>query len=168
MARLLPKSFYFCARSLFNEEVVERDAVRWREHVNSCSANSSCTGVVSTFLLQTAELAAYRSGNLINVEGNVLGIAEGCSRLRMLVVFFALTTAVALVAERHWLQKFILVMSAAGVALFCNILRITVTDALSVYAGPKLAETVSHDLAGWLMIPLALAMLWGELQYLQR
>jgi exosortase len=125
-------------------------------------------GVVSTFLLQTIGLAAYRSGNLINVEGHVLGIAEACSGLRMLVVFFALATAVALVTERHWLQKFILVVSAVGIALFCNILRITATGALYVYAGPKLAETVFHDLAGWLMIPLALVMLWAELQYLQR
>ncbi len=125
-------------------------------------------GVVSTFLLQTAGLAAYRSGNLINVEGHVLGIAEACSGLRMLVVFFALATAVALVTERHWLQKFILVTSAVVIALFCNILRITATGVLYVYAGPKLAETVFHDLAGWLMIPLALVMLWAELQYLQR
>lgn len=125
-------------------------------------------GVVSTFLLQTAGLAAYRSGNLINVEGHVLGVAEACSGLRMLVVFFALATAVALVTERHWLQKFILVTSAVLIALFCNILRITATGTLYVYAGPKLAETVFHDLAGWLMIPLALAMLWAELQYMQR
>ena len=125
-------------------------------------------GVASTFLLQTAGLAAYRSGNLINVEGHVLGIAEACSGLRTLVVFFALATAVALVTERHWLQKFILVVSAVGIALFCNILRITATGALYAYAGPQLAETVFHDLAGWLMIPLALVMLWAELQYLQR
>lgn len=125
-------------------------------------------GVASTYLLQTAGFAAYRSGNLINVEGHVLGIAEACSGLRMLVVFFALATAVALVTERHWLQKFILVVSAVGIALFCNILRITATGALYVYAGPKLAETVFHDLAGWLMIPLALVILWAELQYLQR
>lgn len=73
-------------------------------------------GLCSTFLLQTIGLAAYRSGNLINVEGHVLGVAEACSGLRMLVVFFALATAVALVTERHWLQKYILVSSAVVIA----------------------------------------------------
>lgn len=124
-------------------------------------------GVCSTYLLQTVGFAAYRSGNLINVEGHVLGVAEACSGLHMLVVFFALATALALVTERHWLQKFILVCSAAAIALLCNVLRITATGALYVYAGAELADAVFHDLAGWLMMPLALLMMWAELKYLQ-
>ena len=30
-------------------------------------------------------------------------------------------------------------------------------------AGARIAEAVYHDLAGWLMMPLALALLWAEL-----
>jgi hypothetical protein len=33
-------------------------------------------------------------------------------------------------------------------------------------AGPRLADLVFHDLAGWLMMPLALALLWLELRLL--
>lgn len=123
-------------------------------------------GKCSTFALQTLGVAAIRTGNLIDVEGHVLGVAEACSGLRMLVVFFALSTAVAILIQRSWLQKIILMFSAIPIALFCNILRITATGLLYVYAGPEMAEKVFHDLAGWLMMPIALLMMWLELKFL--
>lgn len=124
-------------------------------------------GQCSTFGLQTLGIAAIQTGNLIDVEGHVLGVAEACSGLRMLVVFFALSTAVAILIQRSWLQKIILMFSAIPIALFCNILRISGTGLLYVYAGPELAEKVFHDLAGWLMMPIALLMMWLELKFLQ-
>ena len=84
----------------------------------------------------------------------------------MLMVFFALATAVAVLIERHWVQKLILILSAGPIALICNVLRIAATGALYVFAERELAETVFHDLAGWLMMPMALLMLWAELKYL--
>ena len=47
-----------------------------------------------------------------------------------------------------------------------NIIRITVTGILYLTAGPKLAELVFHDLAGWFMMPMALGMLYVEFQIL--
>lgn len=128
----------------------------------------SLAGQWSTFLLQTCGIAAIRTGNLINVEGHVLGVAEACSGLRMLVVFFAIAAAVAIFMERSWIQKLILIASAVPIALICNVLRITVTGMLYVSCGAEVAERVFHDVAGWLMMPLALGMMWLELKYLSR
>lgn len=123
-------------------------------------------GTVSTYLLQTLGFTAIQRGNLIDMEGYVLGVAEACSGLRMLVVFFALATAVAILSHRSWLHRFIIVLSAIPIALVCNVGRIVVTGALYVYAGPELAERVFHDFAGWLMMPAALSLMWLEIKYL--
>ena len=47
-------------------------------------------------------------------------------------------------------------------------LRITVTGVLHQTVGSKIANAVFHDLAGWLMMPLALGVLWLELRLLER
>lgn len=50
-------------------------------------------------------------------------------------------------------------MSAVPIALVANVTKITVTGLLHETVRGKLADAVSHDLAGWLMMPFALAML---------
>ena len=123
-------------------------------------------GVASTFVLQTCGYAATLRGNLIDLDGYVLGVAEACSGLRMLVVFFAIAAAIAILSNRSWLHRFLLIVSAAPIALICNIGRITVTGMLHVHTGPEMAERVFHDFAGWLMMPAALLLMWLEIQYL--
>src|SRR5205814_72366 len=50
----------------------------------------------TTFLLQTLGRPAVSEGNVILLNEIELGVVEACSGLRMLVIFFALSTAVAL------------------------------------------------------------------------
>lgn len=123
-------------------------------------------GRYSEKALQTMGVAAIRHGNLLRIEDQVLGIAEACNGMRIMVVFFAISTAMAMIIQRNWIEKLIIVCSAAPIALFCNILRIAITGLLYVYSGPKLGDLVFHDLAGWLMMPLALLILTLELKYL--
>ena len=52
------------------------------------------------------------------------------------------------------------------IAIAANVLRITVTGILHKTAGRQLADLVFHDLAGWLMMPLALGLMWCELRLL--
>src|SRR5205814_3292853 len=92
-----------------------------------------------------------------------MGIVEACSGLRMLVVFVATSTAVAVLIRRSLLQRTLIVLSAVPIALFCNIVRITATGILHETVGHELANFVFHDVAGWLMAPAALALLGIEL-----
>ena len=83
----------------------------------------------------------------------------------MLLTFAALTTAIAvLYRSRPVIDRVILLASAIPVALFCNVARITVTGLVYWMGWTKLGDLVVHDLAGWLMMPLALALLWFELK----
>jgi exosortase len=124
--------------------------------------------IISTYAIQTFGVPAVSEGNVILLTDTKLGVVEACNGLSMLITFFALSTAVAIVAKRSVLEKVVIVLSALPIAVLANVARITVTGILFEAAQGDLARAVFHDLAGWLMMPLALAMLFVELIVLGR
>ncbi|MGC1273674.1 MAG: exosortase/archaeosortase family protein [Planctomycetaceae bacterium] len=124
--------------------------------------------IASTYVMQTVGLPAYAQGKVIIVDDVHIGVAEACSGLRMLMIFFALATAVAMIGDRPLWQRGLVVLSAIPIALIANIARITATGSLHAVGYEQFAEMVFHDLAGWLMMPLALILLWLETAFLDR
>jgi exosortase len=122
--------------------------------------------VFSTYVLQTVGLPAVAEGNVIWIDDIHLGVVEACSGLGMLITFFALSTAVALILARSWPERVVLFVSAVPIAVLTNVARITLTGILYATVGGTVATFVYHDLAGWLMMPLALVLLWLELKLL--
>jgi exosortase len=120
----------------------------------------------STYVLQTIGLPAFAEGNTIVLTHSRVGVVEACSGLSMLVVFFALATAVAVVVRRPWLDKVVVVLSAVPIAVAANVARITATALAQEWFGPEAAHDFFHEYAGWLMMPLALGLLWVVLRLL--
>lgn len=120
----------------------------------------------STFVLQTIGYPALAEGNIIVIEQVRLGVVDACNGLGMMVTFFALATAMALVIQAPIMNRLLLVASAIPIALAANIARIAATAVAHQEVGKDLANVIMHDLAGWLMMPLALAMLWLEVRVL--
>jgi exosortase/archaeosortase family protein len=86
----------------------------------------------------------------------------------MLMTFFALATAMAMIVHAPWHDRAALIASAIPIAVLANVLRITATGVAYDLAGKDgdLGRLIYHDLAGWLMMPLALAILWLEWKFL--
>ncbi len=124
--------------------------------------------ITSTFLLQTLGLPALAEGNVIRINDAQIGIVEACSGLKMLVVFFALSTGMALVTKSPLPDKLFMVASAVPIALISNIIRITITGLMHELVSGDAANVFFHDVAGWFMMPLALGMLWLELKVLSK
>ena len=116
---------------------------------------------VSTFGLQTLGMMAYAEGNIIRLGDFRIGVVDACSGLGMLMTFFAVSTGLALVLRDSVVGRVVLAAFAIPVAIMANAIRIMVTGVLFKWVGAERAEYFYHDLAGWLMIPLALVMLWG-------
>ena len=114
----------------------------------------------STFVLQTIGYATYREGVILHVKNYTLEVEKACSGLSMLLTFLALSTGMALVVRRPWLDRVLLLLAAIPVAIIANVIRIAVTGVLYNEAGRELGDKVFHDFAGWMMMPIALAILW--------
>ena len=122
----------------------------------------------STYLLQTLGFPALAEGNVIALNGYKLGVVEACSGLGMLLLFFAVCAGAALVTRRPGFDRAVMVASAVPIAVACNVARVTATGVLHEWAGARAARVVFHDLAGWLMMPLALGLLLIEMAVLSR
>ena len=128
----------------------------------------SLATAASTYALQTLGLMAFAEGNVIQLNEARIGVVEACSGLSMLITFIALSTAMALVVKRPLLDRLVLVASAIPVALVANVARIVMTGALHEMVGGHTATTFYHDLAGWVMMPLALVLYWVEIELFSR
>jgi len=107
-------------------------------------------------------------GNTLNIltnSGEILpmNVAEACSGMRMVVAFYALAIAVALLGSPKWWQRIALILLAGPVAVFMNIIRVTVLGLLML-VNPDLASGDAHTVIGTLLlIPsllLFLSMAW--------
>jgi exosortase len=116
---------------------------------------------VSTFALQVLGKPAIAEGNVILLNDIELGIVEACSGLRMLVTFFALSTAVALLIRKPLWEKWFLAFSAIPIALATNVLRITVTGICFDAFGSQIGDYI-HEYAGYAMPFVGFALLGIE------
>lgn len=121
--------------------------------------------LASTYALQTLGLPAIAEGNIIRLDDKAsIAVVEACNGLGMLAAFACYATGAALVMRgRDPIIRVLILASAAPLALVANVARITVTGVAHATLGGGAADLVFHDLAGWLMMPLALALLWAEL-----
>jgi exosortase len=123
--------------------------------------------LASTYALQTLGFPALAEGNIIHIGEVRLGVVDACSGLGMLMTFFALSTAVAVIIERRLADRLLIVVSAVPIAVIANVARITATGGAHYGFGPAAGQFM-HDWAGWMMMPLALVLMWLELQFLNR
>ncbi len=66
---------------------------------------------MSTYLLQTFGYPAISEGNIILIDQVKLGVVDACSGLGMLMTFFALATALALVSKAPLSDRLVLVLT---------------------------------------------------------
>ena len=119
--------------------------------------------VSSVFCLETLGFSVIREGNIININGTLVAVAEACNGLRMLTAFVVVTALVALTIKRKWTEKGLILVSCIPIALICNTLRLTVTAIAFTKLDTERWEKVFHDFGGFAMMPVALAITIFEL-----
>ena len=118
----------------------------------------------SVLILQIMGLPVLSEGNVIVVGSEKLEVERACNGLSMLLSFVALITAVAMLVRKPIWERLLLLSTAIPIALISNILRIAVTAMCYHWIDAKTGDKLAHDLAGWIMMPLGLALVWLELR----
>ncbi len=115
----------------------------------------------------------------VDIDGNTLmlttatgesfpmNVAEACSGMRMVVAFYALALAVALLGSSQWWQRIALVLLAGPVAVFMNMIRVTVLGLLMM-VNPDLAAGDAHTVIGTLLLIPSLMLFLGMAWILNR
>ena len=115
----------------------------------------------SYFMFEVLGFETSRVGNLITLqsggESRPLDIAEACSGMKMLMAFLALGTLIAWTGLPRLWQRILLVFIGLPIAIFVNILRITMQGVLDTYdAGFTVGAAHSTISMLWLIPALLL------------
>ncbi|WP_448871656.1 exosortase/archaeosortase family protein [Desulfobulbus propionicus] len=101
----------------------------------------------------------FREGNVLHLAQTTLEVVDACSGLRSLTTMFALAAALAWFTNYAQWKKWALFLLAAPVAIFANIVRLTVTAALASIYGEKVAQGFLHDFSGLFTFVFGLMLL---------
>jgi exosortase D (VPLPA-CTERM-specific) len=124
---------------------------------------SSALGVA---IIRAFDVPVFREGNIIDLGGLELQVAEACSGLRYLfpLASFAFLAAYAF-RGRAW-ERALLFLSALPVTVGMNSLRIGITGLLAERFGIGAAQGFFHDFEGWLVFCGCLGALLAEMKAL--
>ena len=122
----------------------------------------------AVFCLEMVGYDVIREGNVIDIDGAKVAVAEACNGLRMITAFFVISGLVVLLVKRAWWEKLIVLISSLPIALMCNTIRLTITAIFFTILEGEYWEQLFHDFGGYAMMPLALAAIIAELYLLKK
>lgn len=120
----------------------------------------------SEALLELFGVTVTRSGNLLQINGHDVAVAEACNGMRMVAALALIAFAfIFSVPMRNHVRLLILAASPV-IALVVNVVRLVPTVLLYGTGDVDLAD-LFHDLSGWAVLLVALGLLWGFLSILR-
>jgi exosortase len=122
----------------------------------------------SCFLLQLSHIWVVQQGNTIHLTARTgemqrLEIAAACSGLSMLMTLAATITATIILIPLPTWKRITILVSAVPIALVSNMFRIVATGWCYYFISDSQQKAWVHDISGWLMMPVALALIGLEL-----
>ena len=114
-------------------------------------------------LLTVTGFGVIRSGNILEVRGHQILVAEACNGIRYLLPLGFVAALLGYLTEARMWVRWALVLSAAPVAILSNSVRVAVAGAY-----PAFAEGTLHALSGVVIFSFSLALLGGVLQTFRR
>lgn len=117
---------------------------------------------LSATVLETFGIPVVRYGNVVEVAGHKIAVAEACSGLRMVLAFLIVTGVIVYLVDRPRWQKLLVLFSSVPIALACNVARIVAAAFLYRIGQPWLAQGAYHDGIGLVMMPVAIGLVLLE------
>ena len=122
---------------------------------------------VSTQALDLMQIPVLREGNVLELAEQKLSVVEACSGIRSLLSLTFLALVYGYFFERKVWIRVTLFLATIPIAIVANASRVTLTGVLTEYK-PELAEGFFHTVSGWVIFMVALAILIGLHQILNR
>lgn len=139
----------------------------WRVESFLSSPLQHLSTTMSCWGLQTLGFSAVQRGHTIIIGEIQLEVEQACSGLRMLLSVTALAIGYLILKPSPWWQRSLILSAIVPIALVSNSIRIITTGVLYKVVSGESARRFSHDFAGWMVIPIATALLFAFVTYLQ-
>jgi exosortase len=114
---------------------------------------------ISSRVAQAVGISVFRDGNVIQLAGISLGVAEACSGLNSLSALFVGSVFMAYLMCSRLLSRLILCAASVPIAVAVNVLRVSGTAVLADY-DEAFAMGFYHLFSGWLVFVIGAATLY--------
>jgi exosortase len=105
--------------------------------------------------IAAAGIPVLREGNVLELPGTRLEVAEACSGIRSLVSLLTLAIVLAYFTENRPGRRVIIALSSIPIAILANAARVAGTGMMSHWIGEEAARGFFHTFSGWLMFVVA-------------
>jgi exosortase len=123
---------------------------------SQCIQSISATG--ASILMKTIGFTLVQHGNLIDVPGMTLEVADVCSGFRKLTALLVFTVLFGYLYPIGFTRRLLLVLTALPIAIFANIARLCVLIAAASLGGEK-AESFLHNPAEFAVLVLSFVLI---------
>jgi exosortase D (VPLPA-CTERM-specific) len=111
-------------------------------------------------------ISVYLEGNVIDLGGYKLEVAEACSGVRYLFPLMTLGFLMAYFYKGALWKRIVLFLSSIPITVFMNSLRIGIIGVTVDRWGSTMAEGFLHQFQGWMIFMVSAALMVGEMAVL--
>ena len=123
---------------------------------------------LGTKILMLLDVPVFQDGNIIDLGGYQLQVAEACSGIRYLFPLMGLSFLLATMYKTTFWKRALVFVSAIPIAIFMNGLRIAVIGITVDRWGQAMAEGLLHEFEGWIVFAGCTVLLLLEVTLLQK
>jgi exosortase D (VPLPA-CTERM-specific) len=121
---------------------------------------------LGVWFMRLIGISVYVEGNVIDLGGYKLQVAEACDGLRYLFPLMTLGFLMAYFYQGALWKRGVLFLSSIPITIIMNSLRIGSIGLMVEHWGIGMAEGLLHEFQGWMVFMLSAALLFGEIAVL--
>lgn len=137
-------------------------------YVNLSARMQLVSSNLGVHFLELAGVPVFQDGNVIDLGGLKLQVAEACSGLRYLFPLASLGFLAAYLLKDAFWKRALLLLSTVPITILLNALRIAVIGITADRWGQEMAEGMIHVVEGWVVFGLCSLCLLLEIVILRR
>ncbi len=118
---------------------------------------------LGVWFIRLFDIAVFVEGNVIDLGGYRLQVAEACDGLRYMFPLLTMSFIVAYLFNTAMWKRMLLFLSAIPLTILMNSLRVGMIGVMVDRWGVRMAEGFLHDFQGWAIFMVSAALLFAEL-----
>jgi exosortase D (VPLPA-CTERM-specific) len=123
---------------------------------------------IGVYFMRLFDISVFLEGNVIDLGGYKLQVADACSGMRYLFPLMTLGFLMAYFYKGRLWKRVVLFLSSIPITVFMNSFRVGTIGVMVEHWGIGMAEGFLHEFQGWMVFMLSALLMLGEIAVLNR
>jgi exosortase D (VPLPA-CTERM-specific) len=123
---------------------------------------------IGVYLMRLFDISVFLEGNVIDLGGYKLQVAEACSGLRYLFPLMIIGLLMAYFYKGAPWKRIVLFVSSVPITVLMNSARVGIIGITVEHWGIEMAEGFLHEFQGWMIFMISAALMVAEIALLNR